>query len=105
MTYLIPPLMGSLLVSLDATELMDFMNFLGQLVHRLQLELYDVLDQLIGPLVTHTNGVLSQPVSGTDDQVMQLDTKRAYLTLLNSIMTSRLHGIFTSERAHSSGKS
>lgn len=32
---------------------------------------------------------------------MQMDTKRAYLTLLNSIMSSKLHGIFTSERKRS----
>ena len=110
--------MANLLVNFDPTELIDFMNFLGQLVHRLQVgsilfsslsvvftrisyyqeELFDVLDQLIGPLVAHTNGVLSQPVTGTDDQVTNMDTKRAYLTLLNSIMSSKLHGIFTSER-------
>ena len=108
--------MANLLAHFEPTELIDFMNFIGQLVHRLQvccgltscsiryspslspqMELFDVLDQLIGPLVAHTNGVLSQPVTGTDDQVMNMDTKRAYLTLLNSIMSSKLHGIFTSD--------
>lgn len=110
--------MNNLLVGFDPTELIDFINFLSQLVHRLQVgkisrssvsvifimtschqeTLFDVLNQLIGPLVAHTNGVLSQPVAGTDDQVTNMDTKRAYLTLLNSIMSSKLQGIFTSER-------
>ncbi|THH00220.1 hypothetical protein EW026_g2257 [Hermanssonia centrifuga] len=97
-THLIPPLMANLLAHFEPTELIDFMNFIGQLVHRLQEELYDVLDQLIGPLSAHINNLLSQPVTGTDDQVTHVDTKKAYLTLLNTIMSSKLHGIFTSER-------
>lgn len=114
--------MNNLLVGFDPTELIDFINFLSQLVHRLQVcsisrssmsvvfttasysqeKLFDVLNQLIGPLVAHTNGVLSQAVTGTDDQVTNMDTKRAYLTLLNSIMSSKLQGIFTSERRSAS---
>lgn len=61
-------------------------------------DLFDVLDQLIGPLTLHIDGLLSQPVSGTDDQIAHADTKRGYLTLLNSIMSSKLHDIFTSGR-------
>lgn len=57
-----------------------------------------MLDQLIGPLSAHINSLLAQPVAGTDDQVSHSDTKKAYLTLLNNVMTSRLHDIFTSER-------
>ena len=46
----------------------------------------------------HINGLLSQPVVGTDDQVTHTDTKRAYLSLLNNIMSSKLQGIFISDR-------
>lgn len=62
--------------------------------------MFDVLDQLIGPLNTHIKSLLSQPVTGTDDAVTHTDTKKAYLALLNSIMASKLHGIFLSEREH-----
>jgi len=60
--------------------------------------MFDVLDQLIGPLNAHITTLFSQPVTGTDDAVTHLDTKKAYLALLNSIMSSKLHGIFISER-------
>lgn len=60
--------------------------------------MFDVLDQLIGPLSAHINNLLLQPVTGTDDEVTHVDTKRAYLALLNNVMSSKLHGIFTSER-------
>ena len=63
--------------------------------------MFDVLDELIGPLNMHISTLLSQPISGTDDQRTHLDTKRAYLSLLNAIMTGRLDGVFTSERKSS----
>lgn len=60
--------------------------------------MFDVLDQLIGPLSSHINDLLSQPINGTDDQRAHVETKKAYLALLNNIMASKLQGIFISER-------
>ena len=65
-----------------------------------QNDMFGVLDELIGPLSSHITQLLSQPVTGTDDQVTHVDTKKAYLALLNSIMTSKLHEIFISERMY-----
>jgi len=62
--------------------------------------MYDVLDQLIGPLSTHINVLLSQPISGTDDQRAHVETKKAYLALLNNIMASQLQRIFISGRVY-----
>ncbi|KAL6302369.1 ARM repeat-containing protein [Sparassis latifolia] len=97
-THLIPSLMANLLAHFEPSELIDFMNFISLLMHKLQQDMFDVLDQLIGPLSAHVNGLLSQQVTGTDDQVVHVDTKKAYLTFLNNVMSSKLHGIFTSER-------
>lgn len=68
-----------------------------QLLTVLQEDMLDVLDQLIGPLSAHINGILAQPVNGTDDQTMHNDTKRAYLGLLTSIISSKLHTVFVSD--------
>ncbi|KAH8092595.1 ARM repeat-containing protein [Cristinia sonorae] len=97
-THLIPPLMANLLAHFEPTELNDFMNFIGLLVHKLLNDMFDVLDQLIGPLSSHINDLLSQPITGTDDQTTHSETKKAYLTLLNTTMTAGLHGIFVSDR-------
>jgi len=59
--------------------------------------MFDVLDQLVGPLSAHITAFLSQPISGTDDHRSHIDTKKAYLALLNSIMATKLDGIFTSD--------
>jgi exportin-T len=60
--------------------------------------MFDVLDKLIGPLHAHITSMLSQAPSGTDDLRGQLETKKAYLNLLVVILSSKLEGIFTSER-------
>ncbi|KAF8183925.1 armadillo-type protein [Pholiota molesta] len=97
-THYIPPLMSNLLAHFEPSELVDFMNFIGLLIHKLSKDMFDVLDQLIGPLSTHITSLLSQPITGTDDQRAHVETKKAYLALLNSIMASKLQGIFISER-------
>jgi exportin-T len=105
--------MVNLLAQFEPSELVDFMNFIGLLIHKLQVrtelqamdlsltfyqqrELFNVLDELIGPLSAHITQLLSQLVVGTDDSATQ--TKRAYLTLLTNIMSSDLHDIFISDR-------
>jgi len=60
--------------------------------------MFDVLDELVGPLTAHILSTLSQPVSGSDDARAHTDTKKAYLALLNSIMIARLQGVFISPR-------
>ncbi|KNZ81909.1 Exportin-T [Termitomyces sp. J132] len=97
-THFIPPLMANLLAHFEPSELVDFMNFISLLIHKLQRDMFDVLDQLIGPLNAHISALLSQPIAGTDDERAHIDTKKAYLSLLNNIMTNKLHSIFTSER-------
>ncbi|KAG6879880.1 pre-tRNA nuclear export protein [Termitomyces sp. T32_za158] len=97
-THFIPPLMTHLLAHFEPSELVDFMNFIGLLIHKLQKDMFDVLDQLIGPLNTHITALMSQPAAGTDDERAHIDTKKAYLGLLNNIMSNKLHSIFTSER-------
>jgi len=60
--------------------------------------MFGVLDQLIGPLNTHIAAMLSEPISGTDEQNAHNETKKAYVALLNNIMASKLQGVFISDR-------
>jgi len=74
------------------------LNFIGLLIHKLQVDLFDVLDELITPLSTHITGLLAQPTTGTDDQRVHAETKKAYLALLSNILASKLQPVFVSER-------
>lgn len=60
--------------------------------------MFDVLDELLGPLNAHIVQLLSQPAAGTDENLAHIDTKRSYLTLLTNIISSDLHDVFISER-------
>ncbi|KAJ7475824.1 armadillo-type protein [Mycena latifolia] len=96
--HFIPQLMTSLLTQFEPSELVDFVNFIGLLIHKLQTDIFTVLDELIGPLSSHITGLLTQPISGTDDQRTHVETKKAYLGLLNNVLASKLQGIFISPR-------
>ncbi|KAI9566771.1 armadillo-type protein [Boletus coccyginus] len=97
-THLIPPLMANLLVHFEPSELVDFMNFIGLLIHKLQKDMFNVLDELLGPLNTHIAQLLSQPIAGTDDSLAHVDTKRSYLALLTNVISSDLRDVFISGR-------
>ena len=106
--------MANLLAHSDPSELVDFMSFIGLLVHRLKVSnselgeiilthafqdsMFQVLDELITPLTSHVSQLLAQPASGTDDALTHGESKKGYLTLLSTIMSAKLQGVFLSER-------
>lgn len=105
--------MTTLLVYFEPSELVDFIKFVAHMAHKIgvcyfrffsqltpnniQEPMRDVVDQLIAPLTNHVTTLLAQPITGTDDKVTRLETKKEFLNLLNSIMTTRLGGNFVSE--------
>lgn len=110
--------MTTLLVYFEPSELVDFIKFISHMAHKIGVRYFDislvfqltnniqepmrdVADQLIAPLTNHVTVLLAQPITGTDgtdDKVTRLETKKEFLNFLNSIMTTRLGGIFVSER-------
>jgi exportin-T len=66
--------------------------------HCPKLEVFDVLDELVGPLHHHMTSLVSQPIDGTDARLEHVQTMKAYLDLLVNIMTGRLYVVFVSPR-------
>ncbi|KAG8814048.1 pre-tRNA nuclear export protein [Serendipita sp. 399] len=97
-TEYIPRLMASLLSHFEPAEFVDFIGFLSHMTHKLHEQLRGVLEEILMPLTTHISTAISQFVTGTDDSVARMDTKKAYLTFLNTIMTSHLGSIFVSQQ-------
>jgi exportin-T len=62
--------------------------------------MFQVLDELITPLTSHVSQLLEQPANGTDDALTHGESKKGYLNLLSGIMTSKLQGVFLSERTY-----
>ncbi|CAE6461768.1 unnamed protein product [Rhizoctonia solani] len=97
-TQYIPLLMNHLIRQSQPVELVDFLSFLSFTIHKLQNEIFTVLDELISPLSTHIFELLARPVEGTDDRLQHNDTKKAYLDFVTHIMNDRMHAVFISER-------
>ncbi|KAG8733054.1 pre-tRNA nuclear export protein [Ceratobasidium sp. 423] len=97
-TQYIPMLMNHLIRQSQPVELVDFLSFLSFTVHKLQNEIFGVLDELISPLSTHIFELLARPVEGTDDRLQHNDTKKAYLDFVTHIMNDKMHAVFISER-------
>ncbi|KAF7330559.1 Exportin-T [Mycena venus] len=96
-THFIPQLMANLLTQFEpvgARRLFElYWTFDSQTPER---SIY-CPDELISPLSAHITGLLTQPVSGTDDQRAHFETKKAYLALLNNVLASKLQTVFISE--------
>lgn len=97
-TNYIPQFMTRLIQQFESTELSDFLSFLSLLVHKLQLEMFSVLDELLTPLHEHIARLLRQTPNGAEEKTSQNDTRKAYMTFLNNIVLSKLQGVFTSDR-------
>lgn len=61
------------------------------------MEIVNVLDELVAPLYHHIANLMAQPADGTDAKRELVQTKKAYLDVLVSVMTTRLYVVFISE--------
>ncbi|KAH9817708.1 armadillo-type protein [Melampsora americana] len=94
----VPVFIDCLMDKLTITEFVDFLPFIGQLIHRYKTEFGTLLDSLLIPLVSKIVDFLGRPSNGTDDIITQSELRRAYFTLINSIINANMHTIFLSER-------
>jgi len=104
----IPHLIGGLLRNSTTNELIDFLPFLGQLIHKfkvydslkyakLQPNINNFLDELMLPLLSRIFESLNKPVEGTDDVIEQTRMRSAYLYFILNLLNNRMESIFVSE--------
>ncbi|KAA1118240.1 pre-tRNA nuclear export protein [Puccinia graminis f. sp. tritici] len=92
----VPVLINCLLDKLTKPELVEFLSFVGQLVHKYKENFISLLDSLLLPLFSKIINFLDQPITGTDDVMCQSELRRGYFNLCNSIIGAQMHGIFVS---------
>lgn len=106
----------------DPSELVEFLGFLGLVLHKLKVrlskcctsgsirgltpcpltrfafqgDLLDVLDGLVLPIIQKVFQILAEPVTGTDDELAHTNLRAAYLSFIASIMGARLDAVFLS---------
>ncbi|KAJ2906782.1 hypothetical protein MKZ38_010773 [Zalerion maritima] len=88
---------GLLSQSSTKDEMAMFLRLLDQVVYGFKSEIYSFLDILLTPLLERVFGGLSEPATGTDDEVQLAELRREYLSFLNVILSYKLEGVLISE--------
>ncbi|KAJ1337434.1 exportin-T [Microdochium nivale] len=88
---------GLLSQSSSKDEMAMFLRLLDQVVYGFKSEIFDVLNQLLTPLLQRIFGGLSEPINGTDDEIQLAELRREYLTFLGIILNNELAGVLISE--------
>ena len=77
-------------------EMAMFLRTLGQVVYGFKSDIVSILDQLLSPLLQQVFTGLSQPVSGTDDEVQLRELKQQYLNFVLVILNNDLASVLVS---------
>lgn len=88
---------GLLSQSSSNDEMAMFLRLLEQIVFGFKGEIYDILNLLLTPLLQRIFGGLSQPNTGTDDDIQLAELRREYLQFIQIIFTNDLGGVLVSE--------
>ncbi|ODQ51343.1 Xpo1-domain-containing protein [Saitoella complicata NRRL Y-17804] len=92
-----PRLINGLLTEAKTSELVDFLPFLGQLIHKFQPHIFDMLNNLLMPLLGRIFSTLNNPAEGTDALLKRIEMRKAYLNFILAILNNRLGSVFVSE--------
>lgn len=74
-------------------EMAMFLRTLGQVVYGFKAEIFDILDQLLSPLLQRVFSGLSQPTTGTDDEIQLKELKQQYLNFVLVILNNELGSV------------
>ena len=73
-----------------------FLRLLDQVVYGFKTEIYSILDALLTPFLQRVFGGMSEPSTGTDDEIQLAELKREYLSFLLVILNNGLETVFVS---------
>lgn len=94
----LPTLINGLLTECQVTELVDFLPFIGLVAHKYKPMIETIIDELLLPLVRRVFDFLNTTPSGTDEALLLLDLRKAYLNFILSLFNSNVESVFVSER-------
>ncbi|GAA5810830.1 hypothetical protein MFLAVUS_004257 [Mucor flavus] len=94
----LPNLIDGLLTECEVTELVDFLPFIGLVAHKYKPMIEPIIDELLLPLVRRVFDFLNTTPTGTDEAVLLLDLRKAYLNFILSLFNSNVESVFVSER-------
>ena len=91
---------GLLSATAQKEEISMFLDSINQVVYSFKMEVYDVLNALITPLLERVYTGLNQTSYGTDDEIQLAGLKRAYLNFLLVVVGNELRATLISTSKH-----
>lgn len=88
---------GLLSQSSSNDEMAMFLRLLEQIVFNFKGEIYEILNLLLTPLLQRIFEGLSQPATGTDDDIQLGELRREYLHFIQIILQNDLGNVLVSE--------
>ncbi|KAL1916477.1 uncharacterized protein VTP21DRAFT_5668 [Calcarisporiella thermophila] len=93
----LPPVITGLLTNCKLSELVDFLPFIGQIIYKFKPSIFNIVNDLLLPLVKRVFVFLNQTPSGTDEALMLIDLRKAYLNFIHMLFNSELERVFISD--------
>ncbi|KAF0551511.1 Xpo1-domain-containing protein [Gigaspora margarita] len=93
----LPLLINELLTECGISELVDFLPFIGLLAHKFKPSIFNILNELIIPLIDKVFQFLNQAPSGTDEALLLIDLRKAYLNFILGLLNNEMDAVFVSE--------
>lgn len=87
---------GLLSESSSKDEMTTFLRLLEQIIYRFKLEMYNILDALLTPLLQRVFAHLSEPTAGTDDAIDLAELRREYLNFISVVFQNDTASVFLS---------
>lgn len=78
-------------------EMALFLRLLDQIVYGFKLEIFDILNILLSPLLQRVYAGIGEPATGTDDEIQLAELKREYLNFLLVLFNNDLQSVLVSE--------
>ncbi|KAI9474086.1 MAG: armadillo-type protein [Benjaminiella poitrasii] len=94
----LPNLINGLLTECQVNELVDFLPFIGLVAHKYKPMIEPIMGELLVPLVQRVFDFLNTSPSGTDEALLLLDLRKAYLNFILSLFNASLEKVFVGER-------
>ncbi|KAI7907870.1 armadillo-type protein [Cokeromyces recurvatus] len=94
----LPNLINGLLTECQINELVDFLPFIGLVAHKYKPMIESIVDELLVPLVQRVFDFLNTTPSGTDEALLLLDLRKAYLNFILNLFNASLEKVFVGQR-------
>lgn len=94
----LPALINALLNECLVNELVDFLPFISLVAHKFKPMIFNVLDELLLPLVKRVFDFLNTTPSGTDEALLLIDLRKSYLNFITNLFNYELEGVLVSDK-------